>query len=54
MFEVFKDLVEMGQPMMEPSKGSVEVGRPNLENLKGVRARRRIVWFPAGVASSGC
>ena len=38
MFEVFKDLVEMGRPMTEPSKGLVVVGRPNLEKLKGVRA----------------
>ena len=38
MFEVFKDLVEMGRPMTEPSKGLVVVGRPNLEKLKGDRA----------------
>ena len=38
VFEVFKDLVELVRPMMEPSKGPMEVGRPNLENLKGVKA----------------
>ncbi|RVW65101.1 hypothetical protein CK203_034942 [Vitis vinifera] len=38
VFEVFKDLVELVRPMMEPSKGPMEVGQPNLENLKGVKA----------------
>ena len=38
VIEVFKDLEEMGRPMMESFKGPVEVGRPILENLRGVRA----------------
>lgn len=38
VFEVFKEVVEMGGPKTVPSKGVVVVGRPNFENSNGIRA----------------